>query len=68
MSIVERESDAVSRHGSNCPVLLVIAHETTVKSILTAVLVLWNVRGLAIDCERAVLDPARRSASHAESV
>jgi hypothetical protein len=57
--VVERKGDAVASDTCDCPVLLVIAYEATMESIDAVVLVLRDVRGLAIDCERAILDSAK---------
>lgn len=56
MRIVEGESNAVAAHAGDGPVLLVVAHKSTVQGVEAAVLVLWDVRSLAIDGECAVLD------------
>lgn len=54
--VVEGEGDAVAGHAGDGPVLLVVADEATVQGVNAAVFVLWNMRGHAVDFERAILD------------
>lgn len=65
--VVEGEGDTIAVMRDDGPILLIITYETAMKGVFPSVLVLRDVAGNAVDCERAILDAVHEKSAAVRS-